>query len=138
MTDKFSKQKRSELMSSVRKAHTTPEVVVRKALHALGYRFRLHRKDLPGNPDIVLPKHRTVIFVHGCFWHCHTCKKGTTRPQTNVEFWMEKLNKNVRRDRENMEALRALRWEVVVIWECETKQFENLKAMLVERLPTTQ
>jgi DNA mismatch endonuclease (patch repair protein) len=134
MADKFSKQKRSEIMSGVRTAHTTPEVCVRKALHALGYRFRLQRKDLPGKPDIVLPKYKTVIFVHGCFWHSHTCKKGQTLPQTNADFWIEKLSKNVQRDRENNEALKVLGWNVVVMWECETKTNEKLMATLTERL----
>lgn len=135
MADKFSKETRSKIMSIIRTKNTTPELRVRKTLHALGYRFRLHRKDLPGKPDIVLPKYNTVIFVHGCFWHRHICKKGQTLPQTNNSFWEDKLDKNVRRDQANIEALESLGWNVVIIWECETKPVEALIQTLTERMP---
>lgn len=108
-------------MRTVRQAHTGPEVAVRKLLHALGLRFRLQRRDLPGTPDIVLPKHKTVIFVHGCFWHRHTgCSRATT-PKTRVEFWREKFNRNVIRDQEKERALVGIGWRVLTVWECETR-----------------
>lgn len=110
---------RSRMMSSVRGKNTTPERAVRSSAHALGLRFRLHQADLPGRPDIVLRKHRTVIFVHGCFWHQHTCPRATT-PKTHSEFWLTKLDGNRRRDLEKRAKLEALGWRVIEIWECET------------------
>lgn len=107
-------------MRRVGQKNTKPEMVVRKFLHGNGYRFRLHRKDLPGHPDIVLPKHRAAIFVHGCFWHGHSCRRGK-RPATNTEFWDKKLLGNLERDKANYKKLSALGWRVVVIWECEIK-----------------
>jgi len=107
-------------MSRIRGKSTSPEIAVRKALHKAGFRFRLHRKDLPGKPDIVLPKYKTVIFVHGCFWHSHGCKDSRT-PKTNTEFWCSKLTQNVRRDMGNIRNLKNLGWNVKVIWECEIK-----------------
>lgn len=121
MSDIFTKEKRSWVMSRIRGQDTGPELVVRRILHSLGYRFRLHRSDLPGTPDIVLPKYRTVIFVHGCFWHSHSCLKGR-RPQANKKFWRTKLNRNVRRDTRNAGELRRLGWKPIVIWECETRR----------------
>ena len=119
--DRFSKEKRSEIMSRVRSRNTKPELQVRSLLHRMGYRFRLHRSDLPGKPDIVLPMYRTVIFVHGCFWHQHPgCKKATI-PRTNREFWEAKLNRNVERDREVRQKLQDLGWNVIAVWGCETK-----------------
>jgi len=113
-------------MRSVRRAHTKPEIVVRKLLHRVGLRFRLQQLGLPGTPDIVLPKHRTVVFVHGCFWHRHPgCKKATT-PKTRAEFWREKFERNVHRDQANEEALIRGGWHVVIVWECETKHTEAL------------
>ncbi|WP_311202876.1 very short patch repair endonuclease [Rhizobium sp. SRDI969] len=111
---------RSSNMRAVRSGDTNPELIVRKLLHALGFRFRLRRADLPGKPDIVLPRYQTVIFVHGCFWHRHTCKRAST-PKTRTEFWEAKLAGNVARDRRVIDELRALGWRVVVIWECETR-----------------
>ena len=105
-------------MSSVRSKNTKPEMRVRSILHSNGLRFRLHRNDLPGSPDIVLPKFKTVIFVNGCFWHGHDCPKGR-RPATNLDFWNEKLDQNLRRDKENHAALQDMGWRVIVIWECE-------------------
>lgn len=101
---------------------TKPEILVRKLLHGLGYRFRLCRKDLPGKPDIVLPKYRTVIFVHGCFWHQHAGCKAASRPSTNVEFWEKKFARNRERDARVEAELAALGWRVIVIWECEVKR----------------
>lgn len=116
--DKFTAEKRSSIMSSVRSKNTKPEMYVRSVLHNNGLRFRLHRKDLPGSPDIVLTKFETVIFVNGCFWHGHDCSKGR-RPASNLDFWNEKLDQNLRRDEENHEALREMGWHVIIIWECE-------------------
>lgn len=113
-------------MSKVRSLNTKPEIKVRSLLHKLGYRFRLHRKDLPGKPDIVLPKHQTVVFIHGCFWHQHQGCKKATLPKQNSEFWQTKLGGNQARDLANQEELRRLGWKVVVLWECEVerKDFE--------------
>jgi DNA mismatch endonuclease, patch repair protein len=111
-------------MAAIRSRNTKPEVRVRQVLHGMGLRFRLHRKDLPGRPDIVLPKFRTAIFVHGCFWHCHRCKYGSVVPATRPEFWAAKRGGNVARDRRNRTALRRLGWRVVVLWECEVRTEE--------------
>ena len=116
--DKLTAEKRSSIMSSVRNKNTKPEIYVRSMLHNNGLRFRLHRKDLPGSPDIVLPKFKTAIFVNGCFWHGHDCPKGR-RPASNQDFWNEKLDQNLRRDEVNYMALGGLGWRVIIIWECE-------------------
>ena len=122
-------------MRAVGRRDTRPELRVRRALHSMGYRFRLHRKDLPGTPDIVLPKYRTCIFVHGCFWHRHEgCKKATT-PKSNESFWQDKFARNVLRDEESRRALEALGWNVVIVWECETERAETLFKTLRDRLP---
>ena len=120
-------------MSKIRSKDTRPERVLRSALHRLGFRFRIHRKDLPGKPDIVLPKYRTVIFIHGCYWHYHKdCREGRI-PSTNSAFWKDKLEKNVAKDERHRAALAALGWRVLVVWECEmntrakfTKKIESL------------
>ena len=123
MPDMFSPEKRSEIMAKVHNANTTPEIRVRKLLHNMGYRFRLHRRDLPGNPDIILPKYKTVVFVHGCFWHgCPKCRHAKIRPVTNAEYWEKKLDRTKERDKNNVLALEQLGWRVIVIWECETKR----------------
>ena len=115
----------------MRSKNSTPELAVRKAAHALGYRFRLHRKDLPGSPDIVFPRFRKVILVHGCFWHRHGgCSRATT-PRTRHEFWAAKFESNIARDRRNFRDLKALGWDCKVIWECETKDQRRLEALLV-------
>jgi len=106
-------------MSRIRSANTSPEVALRRALHALGLRFRLHRKDLPGKPDIVLPRYKAVVFVHGCFWHRHAGCKVASTPKSNVEFWVEKFDRNVARDERSKEALEGQGWRVIVVWECE-------------------
>lgn len=122
--DRLSHEKRSALMSRVRTKGTEPELVVRSALHRLGYRYRLHRKDLPGKPDLVFPSRHKAIFVHGCFWHGHDCPRGKL-PQTNTEFWKTKIDKNKARDERVVETLQSLGWEVFVVWECEIRSDEK-------------
>ena len=114
-------EQRSRNMSAIKSKNTKPEIAVRKLLHSMGYRFRLHRKDLPGSPDIVLPKYKTAIFVHGCFWHRHENCKYATTPKTRSAFWESKFNENIRRDRTNQNNLIKLGWKVLVIWECDLK-----------------
>lgn len=121
MVDTVSREKRSEVMALVKQKDTKPELRVRRYLHANGLRYSLHRKDLPGKPDIVLSKYKVVVFVHGCFWHGHkSCKLGRI-PKSNVEFWNNKIEGNARRDLENKAKLMTLGWKVIVIWECEAK-----------------
>lgn len=127
--DVFTPSDRSFLMAKVRAKNTKPELLVRSTLHGMGFRFRLHRKDLPGKPDIVLPKYQAVIFVHGCFWHGHDCRKGS-RPTSNTDFWNEKLGKNIARDEANLIALQAKGWRCLTVWECQTKDATALSAML--------
>jgi DNA mismatch endonuclease, patch repair protein len=117
-------------MASVKGRDTKPEIKVRKALHALGARFRLHRRDLPGRPDIVLPRHRLVIFVHGCFWHRHSGCRLASDPKTRVPFWTAKFDANVARDRRNVDDLSKLGWHVATIWECETRDVDRMSAEL--------
>lgn len=120
--DIFSVAKRSEVMSKIGGKNTKPERIVRSLLHRLGYRFRLHRRDLPGRPDVVLPRYRTVIFVHGCFWHLHPgCPSGRL-PGTHREFWQKKLEGNMARDARNVGALRSEGWNVITLWECEVEK----------------
>lgn len=138
MADVFDSQKRSEIMAKVHSANTTPEIRVRKLLHSLGYRFRLQRRDMPGNPDIVLPKYKTVIFVHGCFWHgCPTCRHAKKRPVANADYWEKKLNRTLERDKNNVALLEQIGWRVLVVWECETKKKNliNLSERLGAALP---
>lgn len=122
MPDIVSAQKRSEMMSGIRGRNTKPEMQVRKALFGMGYRFRLHRKDLPGRPDVVLPGRRIVIFVHGCFWHGHQHCRYATTPSTRTEFWAIKLDNNRKRDIRDLAALQAAGWRTLVIWECYLRQ----------------
>ena len=112
-------------MAKVRGRNTQPEMKVRRIAHALGRRFRLYRKDLPGRPDIVFPRLRKIILVHGCFWHRHDCKKATT-PKSNVEFWNNKFDENVKRDMNNIRDLKALGWDTMIVWECETVVHQDL------------
>jgi DNA mismatch endonuclease (patch repair protein) len=121
---------RSDIMRAVKRAHTKPEIIVRQALHALGLRFRLHRRDLPGSPDIVLPKFRTVVFVHGCFWHRHPDCRFATTPKSRQDYWLPKFEANIERDARKEAQLRELGWRVLVIWECETKSLEALEPRL--------
>jgi DNA mismatch endonuclease, patch repair protein len=123
--DTLTKVKRSWNMSKIRSKNTKPEIAVRSKLHKAGYRFRLHVKGLPGKPDIVLPKYKTIIFINGCFWHRHKGCKYAYKPKTRVDFWNQKLNRNIKRQGEVLKELRDLEWKVLVIWECEIGN-ENL------------
>ena len=114
-------EQRSRNMSAIKSKNTKPEIAVRKLLYSMGYRFRLHRKDLPGSPDIVLPKYKTVIFVHGCFWHRHENCKYASTPKTRQEFWEAKFRDNINRDKLNQENLSSKGWKIIVVWECEIK-----------------
>lgn len=124
--DRLSPEKRSWLMSRIRSKDTTPERIVRSLIHRMGFRFRLHRADLPGKPDLVLPSRGKVIFVHGCFWHGHRCKRDKM-PKSHVKFWLMKIETNRKRDARVRRALRALGWDVLVVWECETKKPGSLE-----------
>lgn len=130
--DTVSNVVRSNIMRSVRQKDTGPEVLLRKALHAQGFRYRVNLRSLPGSPDLVLPKRRAAIFVHGCFWHRHPgCKRATT-PKSNAEFWQEKFQRNVERDARNVALLREMGWRVGVVWECEIGKAPS--AALVDEL----
>jgi DNA mismatch endonuclease (patch repair protein) len=126
MADNLSKEKRSWNMKQIKSDNTKPEIEVRSILHNLGYRFRLHRKDLPGNPDIVLPKYKTVIFVNGCFWHQHKNCSRANIPKTNKRYWIPKLRRNIERDKNNYKKLSYQGWKVVIVWECMLKDHNNL------------
>ena len=126
-------EQRSRNMSAIKSKNTKPEIAVRKLLHSMGYRFRLHRKDLPGSPDIVLPKYKTVIFVHGCFWHRHNNCKYATTPKTRKEFWENKFEENVKRDNLNQANLSLKGWKIIILWECQLK--EDMKKCIRELLP---
>lgn len=130
MTDTLTPKKRSWTMSRIRSKNTKPEVLVRSILHRLGFRFRLNGKGFPGNPDIVLRKYKTVIFVNGCFWHRHENCRKSTLPKTNTEFWQNKLDRNVSRDKLNLVNIAASGWNAVVVWECELKDKEKLAERL--------
>ena len=125
---------RSALMARVGPKDTKPEMAIRRLLHRLGYRYRLHRKDLPGTPDICFPSRRKAIFVHGCFWHRHQGCRRTTTPKTRAAFWKEKFQQNVARDQRKMAALRGLGWDVLVVWECEANGSPVLERRLMDFL----
>ena len=134
MVDRLTPERRSWLMSRVGGKNTTPEVRVRKAAYALGLRFRLHRKDLPGKPDLVFPKRRIALFVHGCFWHRHPGCRKASNPGTRPDYWGEKFSANTARDSRVAAELEASGWQVVVIWECETKDPESLSRILRDQV----
>jgi DNA mismatch endonuclease (patch repair protein) len=134
MTDIFSPEKRSDVMAGIKGRNTKPEKIVRSLLHRMGYRFRLHCKELPGRPDIVLPRFKTVIFVHGCFWHRHKGCKFAYTPKTRTNFWISKLEANACRDQQKASELTALGWQVITIWECELQNMELLAKRLSELL----
>lgn len=127
---------RSRIMRAVKSQDTTPEIIVRRMVHALGKRYRLHRNDLPGKPDLVFPGLRKIIFVHGCFWHGHECKRGDRKPKNNAEYWLHKIGRNKERDIEEQKMLSAMGWDVLIIWECELKDRDQLRAKLEKFLPS--
>lgn len=130
MIDHVSKEKRSEIMKRIRGKNTIPELIVRKLVYSLGYRYRLHGKKLPGKPDLVFAGRKKVIFVHGCFWHGHNCKRGKP-PKSNLEYWLPKLKGNRRRDSRNQKLIAASGWTFLVIWQCEIENVTSLKEKIV-------
>lgn len=130
MTDVLTPEQRRRCMAAIRGRDTKPEMIVRSLAHRMGYRFRLHRKDLPGKPDLVFPSRRKIIFVHGCFWHQHPRCRYATRPATRPEFWAAKLDGNRQRDRRVCRELRRQGWKVLIVWECQTKNLERLEGRL--------
>lgn len=134
MTDVYDKEKRSAVMARVKSKDTSPEKAVRRILTRLGARYRLHRKDLPGHPDIVMPGRKLAVFVHGCFWHGHDCARGSRVPKANRDYWLAKVGRNKARDEAVQQALRADGWAVETVWECELKDEPGLTARLARRL----
>jgi len=132
--DRVSPEKRSAMMAGIRGKDTTPELRVRRAAHALGYRFRLHRRDLPGSPDLVFPRFRKVILVHGCYWHRHPACRFAYTPRSNTAFWKHKFEGNMERDRRTLAELQQLGWDALVIWECTTYNLDDLKRRIVSHL----
>ena len=130
--DKLTKTERSLLMSHVRSKDSKPELIVRRMIHRMGFRYRLHSRKLPGSPDLVFAGRKKLIFVHGCFWHGHSCRAGCNKPSSNQEYWSAKLERNIKRDRVNSTALRLADWKIFVVWECQTKG----KVWLADRLRT--
>lgn len=128
--DVLTKKQRSYCMSRIRKTNTKPELAVRRIVHRLGYRFRLYRRDLPGCPDIVLPRYRKVIFVHGCWWHRHNCRLGRRSPKSKEAYWLPKLQGNKERHKKNRRLLQREGWEVLTIWECQANDPQKLTQRL--------
>lgn len=124
--DTYNAETRSRVMRAVKSKDTKPEMLVRRALHKAGYRYRLHRKDLPGKPDLTFPGRRKIIFVHGCLWHQHADCRHASRPASNREYWDAKLDRNVARDRRSINALHDMEWDCLTVWECETKNMDAL------------
>ncbi len=134
MADVLTKEQRSFNMSQIRGKNTKPEIIVRSIVHGIGFRYSLHKNNLPGKPDIVLSRHKKIIFVHGCFWHMHKCKYGKVKPATNTNFWQEKRQGNVERDKRNIKQLKKLGWQILIIWECQTKRPEKIVSKIKEFL----
>jgi DNA mismatch endonuclease (patch repair protein) len=134
MTDVFSKIDRSRIMSRIRGKDTQPELLIRSLTHRLGFRFRLHRKDLPGKPDLVFAARKKIIFVHGCFWHGHKCPRGDRLPKSNVGYWAKKITRNALRFTMQKRNLKKQGWEILVIWECEIKSIEKLQKKIIHFL----
>jgi len=134
MADNLTAEQRITCMRAVQSQHTIPEMRVRQAAHSLGYRYALHRKDLPGKPDLVFVSRRKIVFVHGCFWHLHNCRHGRISPVSNVSYWRTKREKNKQRDKEHLRSLRAAGWKVLVVWECCTKDMARLRKRLTDFL----
>ena len=124
-TDVFSEEKRSEVMRAVKDANTKPELKLRKALFARGFRYRLHARDLPGKPDLVFPRYRSVIFINGCFWHGHDCARGARVPKSNRDYWLAKIARNKARDEDIVKALAALGWRAYIVWECSLQNVDD-------------
>lgn len=136
--DTLTTEHRSRVMSRIKGKNTQPEMVVRRLIHAMGYRFRLHRYDLPGSPDVVFPGRKKAIFVHGCFWHRHAGCKYAYVPKSNVDFWTKKFDANVRRDNSTVAALESLNWDVLIVWECQTHDPQHLSCVLQRFLSSEQ
>ena len=134
MADVHTKAQRSRNMAAIKGKNTKPELTVRSLLHQMGYRFRVHRKDLPGKPDVVFAAKRKAIFVHGCFWHMHDCRYGTVVPATNADFWRKKRISNVERDQRNQEKLAQAGWRALTVWECCVREEDKLRTLLTEVL----
>lgn len=129
MTDVLTPEQRRECMASIRSRDTRPEMIVRKMVHAMGYRYSLHRRDLPGKPDLVFSRMRKVIFVHGCFWHMHSCRYGRVKPKTNARFWSDKRESNRMRDMRNRTLLKKMGWGALIVWECWTRDIKKLRQL---------
>jgi len=135
MTDMVSTLRRSQIMTQIKGKDTVPELMVRRILHRMGYRFRLHVDRLPGKPDIVLPRHRMVVLVNGCFWHGHCCSNGH-RPKSNTEYWTRKLDRNIARDRDTKRLLRKDGWRVVTIWTCQCRTKNKIEGIIQKAMKT--
>lgn len=131
--DVLTKKERSKRMSLIRSKDTKPELLVRHLIHSLGYRYRLHRKDLPGRPDMVFPARKKIIFVHGCFWHGHECKVGHI-PKSRLDYWVQKITRNNERDRSTLRRLRRMHWKCLVLWECQLHEVERIKERITRFL----
>ena len=134
MSDVLTPEQRSYNMSRIRGRDTKPEMVVRRLVHGLGFRYRLHVSALPGKPDLVFPSRHKIIFVHGCYWHRHKCRFGRVVPSTNKEFWLNKFNRNIECDRRAMKLLKKKGWDVLVIWECQVDKIEILRSIIINFL----
>ncbi len=134
MVDNLTPEERSRQMARVRSKDTVPERRVRSLLYSRGYRYRLHRKELPGKPDIVFVGRKKIVFVHGCFWHGHCCRLGDRMPKSNQDYWSNKIARNTTRDRRQIEDLKLSGWDVIVVWECETKKADLLADRLISFL----
>jgi len=131
MTDVLTPEQRHQNMSAIKSKNTKPEVIARHIIHSMGYRYRLHQKDLPGKPDLVFPKYSKVIFIHGCYWHMHNCRYGRVVPKTNAKFWKNKRESNKNRDKKNRLDLKKLGWEILTIWECQLRNLTALEKRIV-------
>jgi len=130
--DNLKPEQRKRCMSQIRNKNTRPELIVRSLIHHMGYRYRLHRKDLPGTPDIVLPKYKKIIEIRGCFWHMHACRYGRVVPKTNTAYWEKKRTLTVNRDKKNAEALLEKGWDCLILWECEIKrEYDQVKKQII-------
>jgi len=134
MTDTLTNEQRKRCMSGNHGKDTLPELVVRRTVHSLGYRFRLHRKDLPGCPDLVFPARRKILFINGCYWHRHKCKKGQSLPETRKVFWKNKFDGTIKRDKYNRKKLKMLGWKTMTIWECEITNIKKMETKLIKYL----